>query len=204
MTGKKLLSFPQWQPKTGTRQIWRVIFMGGHLLRKAARHPSWTKSVIILIWFDKGHVVINSLKIIWIFNMANSRNVYLTEKQHSRHQQFWRFPLSPLEASSRIPRHTQCQRPVHPKDLICDIRHSIKIKYPYTKPQSPTPFNSNSHPSHFCTKLWSKTYLSYQGLVNVLICRSAILEAATYNVFVVFSICARPQYVNKEVDAMVY
>ena len=52
---------------------------------------------------------------------------------------------------------TQCQRPVHPKDLICDISHSIKIKYPYTKPQSPTPFNSNSHPSHFCTKLWSKT-----------------------------------------------
>ena len=39
---------------------------------------------------------------------------------------------------------TQCQRPVHPKDLICDIWHSIKIKYPYTKPQSPTPFNSNS------------------------------------------------------------
>ena len=33
----------------------------------------------------------------------------------------------------------------------------MKIKYPYTKPQSPTPFNSNSHPSHFCTKLWSKT-----------------------------------------------
>ena len=52
---------------------------------------------------------------------------------------------------------TQCQRPVHPKDLICDIWHSIKIKYPYSKPQSPTPFNSNSHPSHFCTKLWSKT-----------------------------------------------
>ena len=52
---------------------------------------------------------------------------------------------------------TQCQRPVHPKDLICDTWHSIKIKYPYTKPQSPTPFNSNSHPSHFCTKLWSKT-----------------------------------------------
>ena len=52
---------------------------------------------------------------------------------------------------------TQCQRPVHPKDLICDIWHSIKIKYPYTKPLSLTPFNSNSHPSHFCTKLWSKT-----------------------------------------------
>ena len=57
---------------------------------------------------------------------------------------------------------TQCQRPVHPKDLICDIWHSIKIKYPYTKPQSPTPFNSNSHPSHFCTKLWSKTFWQNQ------------------------------------------
>ena len=104
MTGKKLLSFPPWQPKTGTRQICRVIFMGGHLLHKAVQHPSLTKLVIIFIWFDKGHVVINSLKIIWIFNMANSRNVYLTEKQHSRHQQFWRFPLPPLEASSRLPR----------------------------------------------------------------------------------------------------
>ena len=30
-------------------------------------------------------------------------------------------------------------------------------KYPYTKPQSPTPFVSKSHPSHFCTKLVSKT-----------------------------------------------
>ena len=38
--------------------------------------------------------------------------------------------------------------------------------YPYTKPQSPTPFNSNSHPSHFCTKLWSKTlgaHFKFQG-----------------------------------------
>ena len=39
----------------------------------------------------------------------------------------------------------------------------MKIKYPYTKPQSPTPFNSNSYPSHFCTKLWSKTYPFYLG-----------------------------------------
>ena len=77
---------------------------GGHLLRKAVRHPNWTKLVIIFVWFDKGHVVINSLKIIWIFNMANSRNVGLTGKQQSRHKQFWRFPLSPLEASSRLPR----------------------------------------------------------------------------------------------------
>ena len=73
-------------------------FHGGHLLRKAVQHPSLTKLVIIFIWFDKGHVVINSLKIIWIFNMANLRNVYLTEKQ------FWRCPLSPLEASSRLAR----------------------------------------------------------------------------------------------------
>ena len=53
---------------------------------------------------------------------------------------------------------TQCQRPVHPKDLIYDIWHSVKINYPYTKPQSRTPFNSNYHPSKFCTKLWSETF----------------------------------------------
>ena len=104
MTEKKLLSFPQWQPKTGTRQNWRVIFMGGNLLRKAVRHPSLTKLVKMCMWFDRGHVVINSLKIIWIFNMANSRNLDLTGKQHSRHQQFWRFPLSPLEAGGTLPR----------------------------------------------------------------------------------------------------
>ena len=46
---------------------------------------------------------------------------------------------------------TQCQSPFHPKDPICYIWHSIKIKNLYTKPQSPT------LPSYFCTKLWSKT-----------------------------------------------
>ena len=101
---KKLLSFPQWQPKTGTRQIWRVIFMGGRLLRQAVRHPSLTKLVIIFMWFDKGHVVTNSWIIICISYVDNSRNVYLTGKQHSRHQQFWRFPLPPLEAGGRLPR----------------------------------------------------------------------------------------------------
>ena len=101
---KKLHSFRQWQPKTGTRQIWRVIFIGGYLLRKAVRHPSWKILVIIFIWIDKGHIVIKSVKNIWIFIMANSRNVDLTGKQHSRHQHFWRFPLSPLEASRRLPR----------------------------------------------------------------------------------------------------
>ena len=59
---------------------------------------------IIFIWIDKVHVVNNSQKITWIFTIANSRNVDLTEKQHSRHQQFLRIPLSPLEASSRLPR----------------------------------------------------------------------------------------------------
>ena len=104
MTRKKLHSFWQWQPKTGTRQIWRVIFIGGYLLCKAVRHPSWKILGIIFIWIDKGHIVINSVKNIWIFIMANSRNVDLTGKQHSRHQHFWRFPLSPLEASSKLPR----------------------------------------------------------------------------------------------------
>ena len=34
----------------------------------------------------------------------------------------------------------------------------MKIKYPYSKQQSPTPFNSNSHTSDFCTKLWTKPW----------------------------------------------
>ena len=54
------------------------------------------------IW--PGHVVFNSLKIIWIFNMASSRNVDLTWKEHSRQQVFWTFQLSPLKGSSRFPR----------------------------------------------------------------------------------------------------
>ena len=45
----------------------------------------------------------------------------------------------------------------------------MKIKYPYTKPQSPTPFNSNSHPSHFCTKLVSKTFVCKRHYVDILI-----------------------------------
>ena len=101
---KKLLSFPQWQPKTGTRQIWRVIFMEGQLLHKPVWHASWKILVIIFIWIDKGLVVINSVKNIWFLIMANSRNVDLTRKQHLRHQQFWRFPFFPLEANSRLPR----------------------------------------------------------------------------------------------------
>ena len=73
-------------------------------LRKAVRHPSLSYLAIIFIWIDKVHVVYNSQKIIWIFTIANSRNVDLSENQHSRHQQFFRIPLSPLEASSRLPR----------------------------------------------------------------------------------------------------
>ena len=58
---------------------------------------------------------------------------------------------------------TQCQRPVHPKDLICDIRHSIKIKYPYTKPQSPTPFNSNSHLATFVRNCGAKPFCKFSA-----------------------------------------
>ena len=79
-------------------------FHGGHLLRKAVRHPSLSILVIIFIWIDKGHVVIKSMKIIWIFNITFSGNVDLTGKQHSMNQRFWRFPLSPMEFSSRLPR----------------------------------------------------------------------------------------------------
>ena len=93
---KKLHSFWKWQPKTGTRQK-RVIFF------KAVRHPSLSNLVIIFIWIDEGHII-NSMKIIWIFIIAKWGNVDLTEKQHARHQQLCRIPLSPLDASSRLPR----------------------------------------------------------------------------------------------------
>ena len=85
---------------------WGLPYLRGYrtYLRKAVRHPSWKILVIIFIWIDKGHIVIKSVRNIWIFIMANSRNVDLTGKQVSRHQHFWRFPLSPLEASSRLPR----------------------------------------------------------------------------------------------------
>ena len=77
----------------------------GHFLRKAVRHPSLSILVIIFIWIDKEHLI-HWAKIIWIFNITFSGNVDLTGKQHSRHQWFWRFPLSPMEAklSSRLPR----------------------------------------------------------------------------------------------------
>ena len=141
---------------------------GGHLLSKAIRHPSLTKLVIIFIWFDKGHVVtgINSLTFIWISNVANLRNFYLTEKQHSRHQQFWRFPWSPLEVSSRIPRscdhlfsHSMSKAsPLQEPDMWYLTFYENKV--PIYQSQSPTPFNSNSHTSHFCTKMWSKTLVA--------------------------------------------
>ena len=90
---------------------------------------------------------------IWLKN--STLGISNSEDSHYLH---WRLAVDyPGHVTTYF--RTQCQRPVHPKDLICDIWHSIKIKYPYTKPQSPTPFNSNSHPSHFCTKLWSKTIL---------------------------------------------
>ena len=144
MTGKKLHSFPQWQPKTGTRQICRVFFIRGHFLRTAVRHPSLTILVIIFIWIDKGHVVINSVKNIWIFIMANPRKNDTTGKQHSRYQQFWRFPLSSLEASSRLPRPRDhlIWHLVSKTSLPQGPNKRLKIKYPYTKPQSPTPFIS--------------------------------------------------------------
>ena len=79
-------------------------FHRGHLLCKAVRHPSLSNLVIIFIWIDEGHIVINSVKILWIFIIANWGNDDLTEKQHWRHQQLCRIPLSPLDASSRLPR----------------------------------------------------------------------------------------------------
>ena len=48
------------------------------------------------------------------------------------------MPMSPLEASTQVMGPPifapPCQMLVHPSDPICDIKHSIKIKYSYTKP----------------------------------------------------------------------
>ena len=89
--------------------------------------------------------------LIWLEN--STQGISNSEDFHYLH---WRLVADyPGHVTTHF--RTQCQRPVHLKDLICDISHSMKIKYPYTKPQSPTLFISKSHPSHFCTKLWSKT-----------------------------------------------
>ena len=95
----KCMAAKDWYATNLTRHFHR-----GHLLCKAVRHPSLSNFVIIFIWIDEGHIVINSVKIIWIFIIANWGNVDVTEKQHSRHQQFCRIPPSPLDASSRLPR----------------------------------------------------------------------------------------------------
>ena len=86
------------------RDKFDASFSRGSPSRKVVRHPSLSNLAIIFIRIDKVHFVNNSEKIIWIFTIANWRNVDLTEKQHSRHQQFLRIPLSPLKASSRLSR----------------------------------------------------------------------------------------------------
>ena len=155
-------------------ECYHYFFSWGHLC-KAVRHPSWNILVIIFIWIDKGHIVINSVKNIWILIMANSRNVDLTGKQHSRHQQFWRFPWSPLEASSRLPRSrdhlfshsmSKASLPQGPDMRYLTFYENKVPILVYTKPQSPTPFISNSHTSHFCTKLWSKTLIVLERISN--------------------------------------
>ena len=54
-------------------------FQGGHLLRKAVRHPSLSNVALISIWIENIHVVNTSEKIIWISTIADWRNVDLTE-----------------------------------------------------------------------------------------------------------------------------
>ena len=136
---------------------------GGHLLRKTVWHPSLSNLAIIFIWIDKVHVVNDSQKIIWIFTIANSRNVDLTEKQHSRHQQFLRIPLSPLEASSRLPRSrdhlfshlmSKASLPQGP-DMWYLTFYENKVPIYQTTISNSLYFKIS--PSHFCTKLWSKT-----------------------------------------------
>ena len=99
MTGKSFI-----HSGIGSQRQVRVIFKGSPL-KSTVRHPSLSNLVIIFICIDQGHIVINSVKIIWIFIITNWGNVDLTkEKQHSRHQILCRIPLSPLDASSRLPR----------------------------------------------------------------------------------------------------
>ena len=100
----------------------------------------------LYIWIDKGNVI-NSVKNILISNVLNSRNVDLNGKQHSRHQQFWRIPLSPLDASSRLPRSrdhlfshsiSKATLPQGPDMWYLTFYENKEPIY-----QTPTPFNSN-------------------------------------------------------------
>ena len=54
--------------------------------------------------------------------MANSRNVDLTGKQHSEdfHYLHWRL-VADYPGNVTTYFRIQCQRPVYPKDPICDI-----------------------------------------------------------------------------------
>ena len=107
--------------------------------------------------------------LIWLEN--STQGISNSEDFHYLH---WRLVADyPGHVTTHF--RTQCQRPVHLKDLICDISHSMKIKYPYTKPQSPTLFISKSHPSHFCTKLWSKT-ICVQIEIALINLQSSVIE----------------------------
>ena len=97
------------------------------LLCKVVRHPSFSILVMINIWVDKGHVVINSVKIIWIFNVTNSGNVDLTKNSTPDIRNSEDFNYLHWRLVADYPGHvityyrTQCQRPVYLKDMICDI-----------------------------------------------------------------------------------
>ena len=139
---KKATLIPAVAAKTGTRQN----FQGGggvRLLRKAVRHPSWTTLVIIFIWFDKGHIVINSLKnhlnfstwltremLIWPENSTQGINNF--EDFHYLH---WRLVADFFTLS------VKGQSTSRTWYVIFNV-------YPYIKPQLIST-------SHFCTKLWS-------------------------------------------------
>ena len=56
----------------------------------------------------------------------------------------------------------------------------MKIKYPYTKRQSPTLFISKSHPSHFCTKLWSKTQVMREFAPGQLLYREIVFSFSAF------------------------
>ena len=91
--------------------------------------------VTIFTLIDKVNVINNSAEIICIFAIDNSINAYLTEKWHSEHTKIYadlKNSNVPIGGKYKLPR--SCDhlfshlnvRLIHPKDQICDIKHSIK------------------------------------------------------------------------------
>ena len=105
-----------------------------------------------------------------------ARNLDLTGKQHSRHQQFWRFLLSPLEAGDTLPRSrdhlfsysmSKASPPQGPDMWYLTFYENTVPIYQTTISNSLYFKISHYIYSHFCTKLWSKTIHHFKSdLIN--------------------------------------